>query len=510
MKRLIYPLLHVLAFIVFFASCKEDLGNYDYHEINEVTIGGIQETYDAFTGRPISIRPELTFTQDPTGAEADYSYEWISMQDGATNVTVRRLLSTSKNLDTILTLPAANYTIYYRVTEKATGIQWRKVFRMHVTSEIRDGWLVLNDVNDEARLDMLVYHTESETFQPYIDILSSTSSGVKLRGKPLFVTFFQNRDVFNNAFTNRIYIGTDSATHSINVQVFTWDNHRNLRSEVMRPVPDDYHAVKLVPIGANQINYLLDSEGVVTYENITQAIMYGPTINRLNTGARIRVSPHIVGHYRSAGYLVMYDMDLRRFLVHSGTNRVSLIPTANPADVFDPADMGLDLRFLSFTTALGGHYVAVMKDPNSDRHYLLRFARASTSVFTPLTFDELVEAPEIARAERFAVDPQEAYLFYQVDSKVYQYDPFSKTTRLMLDVGNRKISVLKYYQTTVSHSNARYMEYARKLIVCTYDEQNPTSSGKMELFNVPNLNQPLTLFQSFDGFGKIADVSYRE
>lgn len=508
MKILQFKLSFIIVLAVCFSSCRDDIGNYNYHEINELTISGIEESYSALTGQEISIQPVFHFTQG-TGNEEEYRYEWISMQDGALNTTVRRLLSTSRNLDTILTLPAADYTIYYRVTEKATGLQWRRVFKLSVTSEIRDGWLVLNDINGQARLDMLAYRPATESFQRYTDILASTSSGITLKGKPVLVYALRNRDVFSSQFTSRIYVGTDQATYSINNQTFEWDNNRNLKSEIMRPVPEDYHAIQIVSMGGD-ITYIVDSEGVVSVENLTQALMHGPTLNRLNEGGRISISPYVAEHYRSGNYLVMFDTAQRRFIVHSGTNRVSLVPTANPADVFNPADIGLDLRFMMFTPALSGHYVAVLKQPDDDRHYLLRFARASTSVFSPLSFEEMVDAPEIAQAERFAVDPREAYLFYQSGSKIYQFDPFSRTTRMMLDVGNRKVSLMKYYRTTVSHSNPRYVEYSQKLMICTYDESSPETSGKIDLYNVPNLNQALSLFASYDGFGKVVDVSYRE
>lgn len=513
MKKYFIYTVYIIFLQLCLYSCSKDLGNYDYQDINELTeIGGIEASYNALTGQPIQIIPELKFTKDPTVTEDNYLYEWLSLDDAISiEVGRRRLISTSRNLDTILNLPASNYTFYYRVTEKSTGIQWRKSFKVHITTDIRNGWLVLNDINGTARLDMLNYLEDESNFYHYNDILSSTASGIELKSKPVSVAYVYNRDLFTSAFTDRIYVSTDSGTHSINNQVFTWSNHRKLDLEVMRPLPEDYHAKKVLPTGSSALTYLHDSEGVIGVENLTQALMYGPTLNRLNTGGMIEVSPHLAVHYRiNSNYIVMFDPAARRFLVHSGTSQVSFVPSSSDTDIFNPADVGKDLRYFEFTPSLNGHYFAVLKDTNSDKHYVLRFARASTSVFTPLSYEEITDAPDIAQATSFAVDPVSAYLFYQSGSKVYQHDPFSKTTKLVLDLGTRNISLMKYYRTARYHTTPRYMEYASKLLVCSYEDINPSTSGKMELYNVPSGNQNLTLYQSFDGFGKIVDVSYRE
>ena len=81
---------------------------------------------------------------------------------------------------------------------------------------------------------------------------------------------------------------------------------------------------------------------------------------------------------------------------------------------------------------------------------------------------------------------------------------------MVLDLGTRKVSLMKYHKMTYLYTNARYAEYAKKLIICSYDEANPNTSGTMDLYNVPNLNGALTPYKSFTGLGKIVDVSYRE
>lgn len=58
-------------------SCYDDKGNYDYQEINELKLSGLEEEYTIRVGDPITIIPDIE--ENLPGKEEDYSYEWIWM-----------------------------------------------------------------------------------------------------------------------------------------------------------------------------------------------------------------------------------------------------------------------------------------------------------------------------------------------------------------------------------------------------------------------------------------------
>lgn len=85
------------------ASCVEDEGNYNYTDLNEVTIGGVEESYSVMSrvGR-LQINPELTATLDNN--PDDYEYHWYICSGGEHKHTT---LSTDKNIDWEVNLSTA-------------------------------------------------------------------------------------------------------------------------------------------------------------------------------------------------------------------------------------------------------------------------------------------------------------------------------------------------------------------------------------------------------------------
>lgn len=505
MKNSIINTVGLCLILLLAMACRKDLGNYDYQAINEGTITNIQPSYTALRGSALSINPTLTFTKDNTNDTSKYSYKWYTLDNSTTPVT-KRNVSDTKKLNWIVSIPASTtpYDLLYEVTEKSTGLAVRKSTKLTVSTNISDGWLVLNDINGKARLDFFNY--VNNDFQYYNDVLASNSTLV-LNGKPKLVYFYQRRDPFTSVIAKSIFVGTDQGTSIINTQDNTFGNYTNFTNSMTNYVPAPYYAERVKSQGGSYLAYLLDSKGQLFFENATVGLAFGTRVNRLSTGEDVNISPFIAEAYKNiTTYALMYDVDNRRFLEHKNYATASSVPSTT-SDLFVPGKMNMDLMYMDFTPAVSGQAFAILKNP-ANKVYLARIV-CNASSFNPQAFDEVL-APEMTNATQFAIDPAEGYIMYLAGSKIYRYNPFDKTNAMVVDLGARKVSLIKYQRIVMSHTNARYMENAKKLIVCSYDEANPTTSGKMELFNVPNLNGALSLFKSFDGLGKIIDVSYRE
>lgn len=85
MKRILAVLYIIITFGV--VSCYEDKGNYDYKEINEISISGIQESYERMKWQDLRITPQLSFSLHENDS---LTYCWEI--DG-------RTVSTERNLD---------------------------------------------------------------------------------------------------------------------------------------------------------------------------------------------------------------------------------------------------------------------------------------------------------------------------------------------------------------------------------------------------------------------------
>ena len=45
MRKNVYKILSIYLFVVLVSACYDDKGNYDYHEISEVKIEGLEESF---------------------------------------------------------------------------------------------------------------------------------------------------------------------------------------------------------------------------------------------------------------------------------------------------------------------------------------------------------------------------------------------------------------------------------------------------------------------------------
>ncbi len=186
-------ILCVVFSISFCISCYDDKGNYDYNDINEIEIEGIEEEYSLRMEELLTIKPILKSSIQ--GNEANYKYQWIFL-----SIQIDKKLyynytfSNDKYLEDVwLQLPGGSYTAYYKITDTSTGIEWvSKNFKISISDEIASGILVLSDVNDKARVDFISYFNNELTLK--LDVLSIINSEYPDFGKPLSLSCYSDNN----------------------------------------------------------------------------------------------------------------------------------------------------------------------------------------------------------------------------------------------------------------------------------------------------------------------------
>ena len=494
-----------------FQSCQKDLGNYTYTNFDSLKISGIDTAYLAYNQKTFQIRPNLALISGEKVDPSNYTYEWYTINPSSAilNAEKKKVLGNNLVLDTVISLSPAQYLLHLRVTSKSDKTITEFVTKLSVTSELGNGWLVLNDIDGKSRLDMLNYNLTTLKYDPYQDILKNFAR-IDISGSPKFVIFFNDRDAVTSKYANRVYVGTDKTTLSFNNQENTWTDFRNLKKEIFRTTPTDYYAEVIQPMGRGGGSaYILDSEGVLMHQNVTQNMVYGATINRLNGGVRLNISKFIAVNFgANTAYAVVFDQKNQRFLVHNSTNYTLLIPGSSDPEIFRPDDMKMELVYMERVLTATNQFYALLKSPANNRLRLFRFTHQG-AIFNPLAADDIDNPYGMESAEHIAADPTFGYIYYTIGSKVYQYDPFNKKHSLAIDLGARRISKVKFQKLVYNTGNSRYNEFAKKLIVCTYDPAAPNTSGKMDFYDISLSGAP-KLSESYSGFGKIVDVSYRE
>lgn len=515
-------MLLFLVVLVTAAACRKDLGNYTYNEINNAEISGLNDSYTVFRSQVLEITPNLSFSKTAETAD-NYSYEWFCIDFSTSSVT-KTTISTTRNLKWPVNLPSTNidYAIYLQVTEKATGQTWRKSVKLRVNTNVNDGWLVLNDDNGKARLDFLNYQEATAKFDHITDVLA-TQSKIVLNGAPKML-YFYNR--LNNLVSGQRYrcivVGTDKTSYFINTHNNSFDTYGQMTDVMSVFIPPPYYAQKMATM--NKVTpgtpcYMYDSNGNLLFEDNTSGYNFGITVNRTSAGGPFKMSPYFAASNNET-YLgaLMYDVDNKRFYQHVRSNTTSSVVPTKPDSwtSYDPANMGMDLLYMALVSKYSGGQVFALLKNSAGKVFLTRIlfdaGATAANVFLPQSYQEVTDiAPEIANATQFAIHQTEGYIMYQVGSKVYRYSLADNSNKLVVDAGSKKISLIKFQRMTNGGGNtARIAAYQDKLMVCTYDEANPSTSGQIDLYNVPPLNGDVTLFESYTGFAKIVDVSYRE
>lgn len=511
--------------VISLGGCRKDLGNYNYQPIDSLAIGNMQDSYQYTVGSKGNITPDLKFLQGSAFSESDYTYEWASY---AGNTSAKKVIHTGKNLDVLLPLAIGSYRVYYVVRQKSTGITWQRQFNLEIYGTFQPGgWFVLNDIAGKTRLDYYqenrdTWNTFPVIYRDFTSLIKDVNTGkaLELTGKPLSITAFTNKDVINSAFTYRLYINTDKETEWINVTSgFAWDKLRY--SFVNETISGEPATVPYIYPATTAGAYAYKDHNLYLYN--TTYSLYGTPINRIaGTSGTFPISEYFAAPYNTAMHALFFDTQGKRFLRSfnsaSGATLVSI-----SGQGLNLANVDKDLVWMGATRVFNGQVAAILKD-NSNRYYLARISfpyptTTSTSIAINVTaYEEITSRlTGIASANKFVLDQQYGYLFYVSGNKLYQYDMDNKVVKVAKDYGTRTISLLKvntltnYTVSSIPNFFARLGCPGYGIIVGSYDEQNPNSSGTVDFYQSAALMGNLTTFtDSFTGLGKVVDVKYSE
>ncbi|MGM9476551.1 PKD-like family lipoprotein [Pedobacter sp. GSP4] len=506
MKLKQYSSLFIVLLIITMSACKKDLGNYDYNEINKLeTIADLPSEVVATYGKSISVKPVTKFSLDPSFDESKYTYEWSYIGPNGLGGTKLFILDQNRNLEQVMRVVAGSYQAYYAITDKASGVKYKVGFTLKVVNEINEGWMLMCDVNSQARVDMLSLNTTG-SFDVINDLLASTGSELKLSGKPVMVYNYNTGLLIGpDKISFGIYLGTDQFTTKVEPNTFKWTPTMNLTYEMFGSTPAGFYADVIQQRGSSSA-YMIGKEGAYYYERVQNIYFSSPISYIAAEQKEFKVAPFVGGDKNSSAtpHAIFYDRTNRRFVKHTGSNSTcTTLPDPDAAQRKFSFSTGMDLLYMAWVPYNGGEVFSILKDPNSTKRFLARFNSAS---LVQSYYDEIT-ATNFANAEFYAVSPALGYIVYSVGSKVYEYDMSLKTTKQVVDLGSKKISLIQFYD----FKNTTKYKDTNNLMVAFYDPALPEgTNGSINTYVVPPVMGDLVLAKSFSGFGKVKSLTYRE
>ncbi|WP_431242512.1 PKD-like family lipoprotein [Flavobacterium sp. P21] len=476
-------------------SCAEDEGNYEYNAINEIHATGIEQSYTVYTGDNFKITPNLNATLDDSKDPDRYSYEWVALNPSKLLLESKTLIATTKNFDGVVKLAPGSYNVYYLVKDKVTGVTWRQEpFKLNVVSAIYEGWLLIGDVNNKARLDMISIIPGVARPRIITDVLDASGSALKLTGKAVDVSCFSQ--ALSTSATYGVYVTTtENGTARIDPDSFGWAQSQNIAYETVGGALPTNFGVDFMksPIGGENFLY---TKGDIYYFYRAFNIKYGLPQNIMETATKtFYAAPFIAENRGSSGAPVFYDQNARRFVrFNYSKGNCSTMPPVVPSEtVLDWNNTNSDLIYMTTSNYNDLENFAVLKNIATGKYNLLRFSRGLIQSY----YKEILNAPEFDKATKFAVSPDSGYLFYAVGGKVYEYDNGTQLAKLMINKGVEEITYIGFISNAKDGAN-------KKLIVGSYG-----TSGTMELYTVPPVNGDLILTNKYEGLCKIVDVAFR-
>ena len=482
-----------IVFGLLFGSCYKDLGNYDYHEINEVLIadaGFADTTYELrsfIDTLRISPQVENTIIQNID----NYEFRWVAVGDrfklGGTWE-----IGTQKDLVYPLNLPEQDYTLFFHIKDKTTEVVTTRSVKLTLTTMFSKGWLLWGEnENGTAQLDMLVETADDTILMK--DILKE--SGLPALQKPtfLFVPFADMTEV-------NIQIGTESGTYKLD-------------RDKLQPIEDAHLKYSFWDLSSAGSCVLQDANQLYAFRaEIIDGNLYFDRDRMVGKYSRIgNPSNHYKGEYKlfkmgnKIGYnlgmmarmypvIICYDDDAKQFVYQGGVNQYSgiegycdPIPVIQGNDTWKP---GLDfVTTINSRNAQISNYTILKKaNAASPSDYYLYVYQVSAS-FSNVSFtmkmqpQQMTNAEDIQNAEFYASSMNKPYIFYTVGSKLYGYDCYKYKSTLLLDFAGENMheeNGEKVTEVITAVWSEQYLfppNMNDEFYIALYDPNKPASSG---------------------------------
>ena len=512
MKKYIYS----LAALLILMSCSQDLGNYEYEDLAEPVIIGLEDqSVLSFSRLSISPVVELKDSADK------YSFEWKAVDNN--RLLDPAVIGKDIKLDWEVTLPPGSYSLYFTITEVATGLYCQQMLTLTVSSSTSEGWMVLCSDEGRARLDLV----SVVSGQPIRDVLRA--SGMPQMNGPRRIIWLSDKTDEASPY----YLCTDDGATRLGKDAFEWKPEYDFAYEVA--IQDKLCPQVMVPSGFGKV--IVSGTDAHYCEIMGIAGLYGSAVNK---GFRVApfVGANVLAEQIYASVFLLYDMDNRRPMAYCPllvTNDLgALDPVADMetmgqiaegmapgagvvGSAFSEWPEGYDCVYMENTkydpgNAKMGLTYLVLADGSKCHLYgiqlgdMLRYADC-TYVLGKGYFGDLSGCKDIMSEEAlYAFSSLKNYMYYAVGNTIYSVDlsasPLKEKVELVFD--GEEITCMKFNL----YKNDEYMSRSYDLVVAT-EKDGEGILRVYEGLDSEGVFSGVTP-EVYEGFARIVDVCYKE
>ena len=439
MKKTIILLLTSICFF----SCVEDEGNYDYTSLNEITIEGIEPSYNVLNKvDTIKISPIIKGSILEENLD-NYEFQW-HIHEGITDHK-HTIIGNTKDLVYNVDLGIGDYTLYFTVKDKTTGLETTAYSSIKTSTAISKGYLLLGDDMEKGvmGLDMIVmpagrdttvakniYDNSETQFKGADKILYQGPRGGMVEKETLWMCTDDGSFRLSHHDGDLSIISEVNDYHLIETEF----DHKKLRIKDIFPHPTNYYNI-IWNCSYMYRGYMTEDMILVSATSTTD-YHTTPCNRKSNTATELfNFYPYVFygapNRNSSLNIFVIYNTDENCFMktvwnLTKATHSVE-IATDKTTDPFPwrQGDTGRTIVWGGNSFDSSGHSYALMKD-NEGKYYLYKFIAGGSYgyQFTKVGCYEidLSVASNFANASNYMIASTGSILLYACGTKLCMYN----------------------------------------------------------------------------------------
>ena len=510
MKQFIYIWLGIILLSV--VSCYDVKGNYDYHDINEITFGDVNTTYNVLLNidtLKIDALVEMS-TGDKTDASR-FQYAWIISPINTSNQ--KDTISTERVLNYFISLAPNTYDLYLKIWDKKTDVHWKKKFTVIVGTPYSRGIMLIGeDVNGYADAQMI---SMSGLDTVVIKNVLATSGLPALKGP---ISFFHTGN--QGEEYRQVWVLSESGSYYLDRQTL-----QGTESDVFQNFLLEDYGEPMMPIAIapeqRDINGKVEGNRIVVCNN---GYLFYTGLNMLTYGTYsfplnclqddlskyIPASKYLFYSIQSLKKFIWYSEETDRFYKVEGyLNPYSdtIVPKISDAFVWDQKETGRKLIYGENTWneakawVSDGNSFALMGDGTNA--FIYKFYVNNLEAKNCYRISSSV-ATDVLSADFYAFSSTRSVLFYVKNNTLYAYN---------YDIGNERVDMIPLETTdeiTMLKFDLTMEPMKDALYIATYSAIEGGSLRKYYVGNNPDKvelkSDPKAVWK---GLTKVKNMSWR-
>ncbi|WP_437918096.1 PKD-like family lipoprotein [Sphingobacterium sp. LRF_L2] len=425
-------------------SCYKDKSNYNYTEVDNIVIAGIEAEYSQITGADtLTINPIIQTTHDTT----NFEYTWL-LYDKDNNIDT---IGKQRNLSFPIVKAPGEFKLLYFAKDKKTNLVANVTANLEVSSVYSKGHYILKETSDG--------NTDIDLLQDGGDLVSDIllkSQGATMNGKPRSLGILYNKPIIDPETLGKTTANCMGIiTHNARVNILRvadmaklGDHSSMFFAEVENDVPYKFYTNYIYSV-------YLSSTGTYSVGGSGTGI-YGSPTNSSISGA----SDQWAFVEASLGFMY-WDESNRRILYNNYGSTTSTLTSVN----YPTSNLNYDC--LHMGNYFGMVYILFKDRSDASKVYLYKVTGSSPfSVPSVTSVTEIPQNSKLKTATYFANNAKTAQLIYFVASnKLYAYDITTNSEMEVSPQGLPENETITYISNRYNYYTSPKQDY---LTIATY------------------------------------------